>query len=74
MKRDQMNERDSFFERTEQQVLFYLYENRDHTVSRAEFRNGIMSAPVESTFESILTSLEVKKLIEFDSYGNVAIA
>lgn len=29
MKRDQMNERDSFFERTEQQVLFYLYENRD---------------------------------------------
>lgn len=41
MKRDQMNERDSFFERTEQ---------------------------------SILTSLEVKKLIEFDSSGNVAIA
>lgn len=36
MKRDQMNERDSFFERTEQQVLFYLYENRDHTVSRAD--------------------------------------
>lgn len=28
MKRDQMNERDSFFERTEQQVLFYLYEFR----------------------------------------------
>lgn len=71
MKRDQMNERDSFFERTEQQVLFYLYENRDHTVSRAELRDGIMAAPVESTFESILTS---KKLIEFDSYGNVAIA
>lgn len=74
MKRDQMNERDSFFERTEQQVLFYLYENRDHTVSRVELRDGIMAAPVESTFESILTSLEVKKLIEFDSYGNVAIA
>lgn len=74
MKRDQMNERDSFFERTEQQVFFYLYENRDHTVSRAELRDGIMAAPVESTFESILTSLEVKKLIEFDSYGNVAIA
>lgn len=74
MKRDQMNERDSFFERTEQQVLFYLYENRDHTVSCAELQDGIMAAPVESTFESILTSLEVKKLIEFDSYGNVAIA
>lgn len=74
MKRDQMNERDSFFERTEQQVLFYLYENRDHTVSRTELRNGIMAAPIESTFESILTSLEIKKLIEFDSYGNVAIA
>lgn len=74
MKRDQMNERDSFFERTEQQVLFYLYENRDHTVSRGELRDGIMAAPVESTFESILNSLEVKKLVEFDSYGNVAIA
>lgn len=74
MKRDQMNERDSFFERTEQQVLFYLYENRDHTVSLAELRDGIMAAPVESAFESILTSLEIKKLIEFDSYGNVAIA
>lgn len=46
----------------------------NHTVSRAELRNGIMASPVESTFESILTSLEVKKLIEFDSYGNVAIA
>lgn len=33
-----------------------------------------MAAPVEPTFESILTSLEVKKLIEFDSFGNVAIA
>ena len=33
-----------------------------------------MAAPVESTFESILASLEVKKLIEFDSYGNVPIA
>lgn len=43
-------------------------------MSRAELRDGIMAAPVESTFESILTSLEVKKLIEFDSYGNVAIA
>lgn len=36
-----MNEQDSFFERTEQQILF---------------------------------SLKVKKLIEFDTYGNVAIA
>ena len=65
MKRDQMNERDSFFERTEQNT---------ETRAGAELRDGIMAAPVESTFESILTSLEVKKLIEFDSYGNVAIA
>lgn len=68
-----MNEQDNLFERTEQQVLFYLYENRDHTVSRAELRENI-TAPVESTFESILTSLKVKKLIEFDPSGNVAIA
>lgn len=68
-----MNEQDNIFERTEQQVLFYLYENRDHTVSRAELRANI-TAPVESTFESILTSLRVKKLIEFDPSGNVAIA
>ncbi|RGT04181.1 hypothetical protein DWX55_06010 [Collinsella sp. AF19-7AC] len=69
-----MNEQDNIFERTEQQVLFYLYENRDHTVSRAELRENINTAPVESTFESILTSLKVKKLIEFDPSGNVAIA
>lgn len=69
-----MNEQDNIFERTEQQVLFYLYENRDHTVSRAELQENINTAPVESTFESILTSLKVKKLIEFDPSGNVAIA
>lgn len=57
-----MNEQDSFFERTEQQILFYLYDNRDH------------AAAADSTLESILFSLKVKKLIEFDSYGNVAIA
>ena len=69
-----MNEQDNIFERTEQQVLFYLYENRDHTVSTVELRENINTVPVESTFESILTSLKIKKLIEFDPSGNVAIA
>lgn len=61
-----MNEQDSFFERTEQQILFYLYDNRDHAVSKTELRKNIDTAPAESTL--------VKKLIEFDTYGNVAIA
>lgn len=69
-----MNERDSFFERTEQQILFYLYDNRDHAVSKTELRKNIDTAAAASTLESILFSLKVKKLIEFDSYGNVAIA
>lgn len=69
-----MNEQDSFFERAEQQILFYLYDNRDHAVSKAELRKNIDTAAAESTLESILFSLKVKKLIEFDSYGNVAIA
>lgn len=69
-----MNEQDSFFERAEQQILFYLYDNRDHAVSKTELRKNIDTAAAESTLESILFSLKVKKLIEFDSYGNVAIA
>lgn len=69
-----MNEQDSFFERAEQQILFYLYDNRDHAVSKAELRKNIDTAAAESMLESILFSLKVKKLIEFDSYGNVAIA
>lgn len=69
-----MNEQDSIFERTEQQILFYLYDNRDHVVSKTELRKNIDTAPPESTLESILFSLKVKKLIEFDTYGNVAIA
>lgn len=68
-----MNEQDSFFERAEQQILFYLYDNRDHAVSKAELRKNIHAA-ADSTLESILFSLKVKKLIEFDTYGNVAIA
>lgn len=69
-----MNEQDSFFERTEQQILFYLYDNRDHAVSKTELRKNIDAAAAESTHESILFSLKVKKLIEFDTHGNVAIA
>lgn len=69
-----MNEQDSFFERAEQQILFYLYDNRDHAVSKTELRKNIDTAPAESTLESFLFSLKVKKLIEFDTYGNVAIA
>lgn len=69
-----MNEQDSFFERTEQQILFCLYDNRDHAVSKTELQKNIDTAPAESTLESILFSLKVKKLIEFDTYGNVAIA
>lgn len=69
-----MNEQDGFFERTEQQILFYLYDNRDHAVSKTELRKNIDTAAAESTFESILFSLKVKKLIEFDTHGNVAIA
>lgn len=69
-----MNERDSFFERTEQQILFYLYDNRDHAVSKTKLRKNIDTALAESTLESILFSLKVKKLIEFDTHGNVAIA
>lgn len=69
-----MNEQDSFFERTEQQILFYLYDNRDHAVSKAAPRKNIHVAAADSTLESILFSLKVKKLIEFDTYGNVAIA
>lgn len=69
-----MNERENLFERTEQQILFYLYENSDRTVTRAELREHVDAAAAASTFESILTSLKVKKLIEFDARGNVAIA
>ena len=69
-----MNEQDSFFERTEQQILFYLYDNRDHAVSKTELRKNIDATPADSTLESILLSLKVKKLIEFDAHGNVAIA
>lgn len=69
-----MNDQDSFFERTEQQILFYLYDNRDHAVSKTELRKNIDTAAADSTLESILLSLKVKKLIEFESYGNVAIA
>lgn len=69
-----MNEQDSFFERAEQQIPFYLYDNRDHVVSKTELRKNIDTAAAESTLESNLLSLKVKKLIEFDSYGNVAIA
>lgn len=69
-----MNEQDSFFERTEQQILFYLYDNRDHAVSKTELRKNIDTAPADSALESILLSLKVKKLIEFDTHGNVAIA
>lgn len=69
-----MNEQDSFFERTEQQILFYLYDNRDHAVSKTELRKNIDATPANSTLESILLSLKVKKLIEFDTHGNVAIA
>lgn len=69
-----MNEQDSFFERTEQQILFHLYDNRDHAVSKTELQENIDTAPAESILESILFSLKVKKLIEFDTYGNVAIA
>lgn len=69
-----MNEQDSFFERTEQQILFYLYDNRDHAVSKTELRKNIDATPADSTLESILLSLKVKKLIEFDTHGNVAIA
>lgn len=69
-----MNERDSFFERTEQQILFFLYDNRDHAVSKTELRKNIDAATADSTLESILLSLKVKKLIEFDTHGNVAIA
>lgn len=69
-----MNEQDSFFERTEQQVLFSLYDNRDHAVSKTELRKNIDAAAADSTLESILFSLKVKKLIEFDTYSNVAIA
>lgn len=69
-----MNERENLFERTEQQILFYLYENSDRTVTRAELREHVDASPSASTFESILTSLKVKKLIEFDARGNVAIA
>lgn len=69
-----MNEQDSFFERTEQQILFYLYDNRDHAVRKTELRKNIDTAAAESTLESILFSLKVKKLIEFDMHGNVAIA
>lgn len=69
-----MNEQDSFFERAEQQILFYLYDNRNHAVSKTQLRKNIDTAPAESTLESILFSLKVKKLIEFDTYGNVAIA
>lgn len=36
-----MNEQDSFFERTEQQILFYLYDNRDHAVSKTELRKKL---------------------------------
>lgn len=61
-----MNEQDSFF--------VYLYDNRDHAVSKTELQKNIDTAPAESTLESILFSLKVKKLIEFDTYGNVAIA
>lgn len=51
-----MNEQDSFFERTEQQILFYLYDNRDHAVSKTELQKNIDTAPAESTLESILSS------------------
>lgn len=46
-----MNEQDSFFERTEQQILFYLYDNRDHAVSKAELRKNIHVAAADSTLE-----------------------
>lgn len=36
-----MNEQDSFFERIEQQILFYLYDNRDHAVSKTELQKNI---------------------------------
>lgn len=69
-----MNEQDSFFREDEQQILFYLYDNRDHAVSKTELRKNIDATPADSTLESILFSLKVKKLIEFDTHGNVAIA
>ena len=37
-------------------------------------RKNIDATPADSTLESILFSLKVKKLIEFDTHGNVAIA
>lgn len=43
-------------------------------MSKAELRKNIHAAAADSTLESILFSLKVKKLIEFDTYGNVAIA
>ena len=38
-----MNEQDSFFEMAEQQILFYLYDHKDRTVSKAELRENIGS-------------------------------
>lgn len=69
-----MNEQDSFFEMAEQQILFYLYEHKDRTVSKDELREHIDMIAVKSTFESILFSLKAKKFIEVDDAGNVAIA
>lgn len=43
-------------------------------MSKTELQKNIDTAPAESTLESILFSLKVKKLIEFDTCGNVAIA
>lgn len=66
-----MNEQDSFFEMAEQQILFYLYDHRDRTVSKAELWENIGA---KATFESILLSLKAKKFIEVDDADNVAIA
>lgn len=69
-----MNEQDSFFEMAEQQILFYLYEHKDRTVSKDELMEHIDMIAAKATFESILLSLKVKKFIEIDGSGNVAIA
>lgn len=69
-----MNEQDSFFEMAAQQILFYLYDHKDRTVSKTELWENIGFTGAKATFESILLSLKVKKFIEVDDADNVAIA
>lgn len=69
-----MKTQDSFWEMAEQQVLFYLDENRGRVVSRAELVLNPKIAVSRETLDSIIASLEIKKLIEVDAAGNLAAA